>query len=63
MSPISPPSNVDFDAVMRDDHILEQAGRRAVRQAFLEHKRAGLPIVVMKDGVLVWISPEEIPVD
>jgi hypothetical protein len=26
------------------------------------HKRAGNPIAVWRDGQVVWLSPEEIPV-
>jgi hypothetical protein len=32
----------------------------AVREAILRHKQAGNPIVVMKDGKMVWLQPEEI---
>ncbi len=35
----------------------------AVRQALLQHKRAGNPIAVWRDGKVVWIPAEEIPVD
>jgi hypothetical protein len=37
--------------------------RRAVREALLRHKRIGNPIAVWRDGQVVWIPPEEIPVD
>jgi hypothetical protein len=32
----------------------------AVREAILRHKQAGNPIVVMKDGKMVWLQPDEI---
>lgn len=41
--------------------ILEVMGR-AVREALLEHKRAGNPIAAWQDGRVVWIQPEDIPV-
>ncbi len=37
--------------------------REAVQRALLAHKRAGVPIVVSRDGKVVEIPPEEIPVD
>lgn len=37
--------------------------RRAVREALLFHKRIGNPVAVWRDGKVVWIPPEEIPVD
>lgn len=37
--------------------------RRAVRSALLEHKRAGNPIASWKDGKVVLIRPEDIPVE
>jgi hypothetical protein len=42
---------------------IEDALRRAVRHALLEHKRAGNPIAVWKDGQVVLIPPEEIEVE
>lgn len=37
--------------------------RRAVREALLFHKRIKNPVAVWRDGRVVWIPPEEIPVD
>lgn len=37
--------------------------RRAVREALLRHKLLGNPVAVWRDGRVVWIPPEEIPVD
>lgn len=36
---------------------------RAVRQALLMHKRAGNPVAGWRDGKVVVIPAEEIPVD
>jgi hypothetical protein len=43
--------------------IVEEAGRKAVRDAKLLHKQTGHPIVVWKDGKVVEIPPEEIVID
>jgi hypothetical protein len=33
----------------------------AIREALLQHKRAGNPVAVWRDGQVVWVPPEEIP--
>lgn len=35
----------------------------AVREALLQHKRAGNPIVVWRNGRVEWVQPEDIPVE
>jgi hypothetical protein len=42
---------------------IQEAMRQAVREALLDHKRAGNPVAVWRDGQVVWIQPEDIPVD
>lgn len=39
------------------------AMREAVREALLRHKRLGNPIAVWHEGRVVWLAPEEIPVE
>jgi hypothetical protein len=50
----------EFDDKQR---LMNEAMARAVRRALLQHKRAGNPIAVWQDGQVVWIPPEEIPVE
>lgn len=38
-----------------------RALRRAVREALWEHKVAGNPVAVWRDGRVEWIPPDEIP--
>jgi hypothetical protein len=47
-----------------NDHsrILE-ALRKAVREALLNHKRAGNPIAVWQNERVVWLPAEQIPID
>jgi hypothetical protein len=46
----------DIDAILA-------AMQQAVREALLQHKREGRPIVVWRDGRVEWVQPEDIPVD
>ena len=41
---------------------ITQALAQGVRDALLKHKQAGNPVVVWRDGKIVWLKPEEIPV-
>ena len=40
-----------------------RALRQAVREALLDHKRAGNPVAVWRDGRVAWIQPQDIPAD
>jgi len=40
----------------------EKALKEAVKQAMIEHKLSGDPIVVWRNGKVVWIPAEKIPV-
>lgn len=40
-----------------------RALRKAVQQALWEHKIAGNPVEVWRDGRVQWIQPEDIPVE
>jgi hypothetical protein len=54
---------VDFDEVFSKPAEMLAAIERGARDALLQHKRAGKPIAVWRDGRVVWIPPEEIEVD
>ena len=45
---------------LADDALIERALRDAVRSALIRHKREGVPAVVMRDGVMVELQPEDI---
>jgi hypothetical protein len=40
---------------------IDEALRRAVREALLRHKKLGNSIAVWRDGKVVIVPPEEIP--
>jgi len=52
----------DIGKLLADSDGVTRALTRAVRQALLQHKRAGNPVATWRDGKVVWIAPEEIEV-
>jgi hypothetical protein len=50
----------DVRSIMLESDLVEQALHKAVVQAMIRHKRLGNPIVVWRDGKVVWIPAEEI---
>ena len=53
------PQHIDLD----NDEEVNQALGTAVRKALREHKRLGQSVVVWRDGKVVTVAPEDIPVD
>ncbi len=42
---------------------IDEALQKAVKEALLLHKKAGNPIASWEDGKIIWIQPEDIPVE
>jgi len=49
--------------LISDGRAIDEAMKRAVRKAMLRHKLLGESVVGWRDGRVVIIPPEEIPVD
>jgi hypothetical protein len=49
----------DIQQIFRDGTLIDEAMNAAVRDAVQLHKEKGLPMVVWRDGKIVWISPED----
>ena len=49
----------DIDEIFREGTLIDEAMNLAVRDAVQLHKEKGLPMVVWRDGKILWISPEE----
>lgn len=49
--------------IFKDKEKITKALSMAVKEALLQHKRAGNPVASWKDGKIVWIQPEDIPVE
>jgi hypothetical protein len=60
MADIAPNDRVAF---VNENAAIEQAMRLAVRDALIQHKRAGNPVCTWRDGKVVWIPAEEIQID
>ncbi len=52
----------DIGKLFDDREGMDRALGKAVRQALLQHKRAGNPVATWRDGKVVWLEPEEIEV-
>ena len=50
----------DISKLFDDGAAIAQAMNAAVRDAVLQHKQKGLPLVVWRDGQVAWIPPDEI---
>jgi hypothetical protein len=53
----------DIEALFEDGRAIDAALAKAVREAVLQHKRAGNPVAVWRDGQVVWIPADAIVVD
>lgn len=52
----------DISKIIAEGSEIDEAVKQAVQKAVLQRKLAGNPIVWMKDGKIVWLTPEEIQV-
>ncbi len=52
-----------LEALFEDDARLDYLAKEAVRNALRQHKRLGQSIVVWRNGKVVTLAPEDIPVD
>ena len=50
----------DIDKIFADGTLIDEALKKAAREAVRRHKRDGHPIVAWRDGHVVWIQPEDI---
>jgi len=55
-------SEKSIDEIFKEGSPIDKALKKAVQEALVRHKHAGNPIVVWRDGKIVWLKPEEIPV-
>lgn len=53
----------DIAAIFEEGKPIDDAINQGIRDALLDHKRAGNPVCIWRDGKVVWIAPEDIPVE
>lgn len=51
-----------IDEIFKEGSLIDKALKMAVQEALVQHKQAGNPIVVWRDGKIVWLKPDEISV-
>jgi hypothetical protein len=60
--PMSAKNGKNIDKIFADGRLIDKAIRLAAREALLQHKRAGLPIVVYRNGKTVLVPAHKINV-
>ncbi|MBI4744991.1 MAG: hypothetical protein HY786_00230 [Deltaproteobacteria bacterium] len=53
----------NIDQIFAEGTLIDRALKQAVHEALLQHKRAGNPIAVWRNGKTVWLKPEDIVQD
>jgi monomeric isocitrate dehydrogenase len=53
-------TDISIDQIFQEGTLIDNALKQAVQEALVRHKQSGHPIVVWRDGKIVWIQPEEI---
>ena len=48
---------------VEEGHLIDEALKKAVREAILQHKREGLPVVIYRDGKAAWVYAEELGIE
>jgi hypothetical protein len=61
MKKLSDPQQTPVQRV-EDLEAIKSALGQAVGEALLKHKQAGNPVAVWRNGQVVWVKPEDIPV-
>jgi hypothetical protein len=56
------PKGRDINKIFADGRLIDKALKDAVHAALLDHKRAGNPVCIWRNGKVVWVPPEKIPV-
>lgn len=52
----------DIDALVDDDALFDRAVARAHADVVRRHRLFGLPLVIWRDGQVVEVSAEEVPI-
>ncbi|MEY3869341.1 MAG: hypothetical protein RLZZ338_3232 [Cyanobacteriota bacterium] len=58
---INEPKKKTIDDIFAEGTLIDSALKLAGEKALWQHKQLGNPVAVWRDGKVVWIPPEEIP--
>jgi len=59
--PIMTEPKKDISRILREErHLIDEALQRGIDKAMIQHKRAGFPVVVERDGKIEWVMPEDL---
>jgi hypothetical protein len=50
--------DVDVDAILAQDDLVDGALRKAARHAVRQHWAAGFPVAEWRNGRVVWVGPD-----
>ena len=59
-------ANVERDVnriFVEEGHVIDDAVRKAAREAILQHRREGLPVAIYRNGEVVWVDANELDLD
>ena len=56
-------SNIDIGAAMLEGSAVDRANARARADLVELHRKLGLPLVIWRDGRVVWVSAHEVDLD
>jgi hypothetical protein len=53
--------NEHIHRIMFEDRgVILEALQKGIDKAMIQHKQAGLPVVIERDGKIVWVMPEDL---
>lgn len=51
----------DPDTIFRKEgHLIDEALRKGVRDALLQHKAHGNPVAIERDGEVIWVRADDV---
>ncbi len=60
---MEPDTTKDIAKIFEEGTLIDEALKKAVAQALRMHKLMGNPVAEWRDGKVVWVQPEDIPVE
>lgn len=57
---MQPKTPTELAALLSDPEVIHLAMQRRIQRAVWEHKQLGNSIFVLRDGKVVWLTPDEI---